>query len=279
MPYVMLLRLKGTPYQSWGTNSRFESRATDIVPSKSGVCGMIAAALGYDYGHDLTALRKLRFGVRADDYGKIEIDYQTVNCSPYLPFHIENVSTAIENGKTAQRIERNIRKPKWNTSSTKISKRTYISGGVFVVAIESESADFLSEIADALLHPVYTLFLGRKSCPINADFMVSALDNCAVSPYVSHCCIEEAFSALPIQSTNASSTIDVYVEPSDDDKHDHLLYVNDDPILFGLTRRRYARRAYYIDHVNLMTKKDEQACDEDFFSCVFDSSQENDDER
>ena len=273
MSYVILLRLKGTPYQSWGTDSKFETRATGIIPSKSGVCGMIAAALGYDYGHDLTKLRKLRFGVRADDYGRIENDYQTVDCSPTLPYKIDDVSTAIKNGRTSQRIERNIRKPKWNNGTTKISKRTYISGGVFIVAIESESFDWLSEIANALQHPVYTIFLGRKCCPVNADFMIPAFDECSASKYVNECRIEDAFSLLPIQSHLANSSVDIYVEPDSKNLHKHLLYINDNPVLFGLTRRKYERRAYYIDHIDMaQSNGNNETIDDDFFSCVLESS-------
>ena len=42
---VLLIRLKG-PMQSWGSRSRFNLRSTEPYPTKSGVIGMIAAALG-----------------------------------------------------------------------------------------------------------------------------------------------------------------------------------------------------------------------------------------
>ena len=44
---VLLLRL-AAPMQSWGTDdSKYETRKTEREPSKSGVIGMLAAALGY----------------------------------------------------------------------------------------------------------------------------------------------------------------------------------------------------------------------------------------
>ena len=42
---TLLLRL-AAPLQAWGTESKFESRRTQREPSKSGVIGMLAAALG-----------------------------------------------------------------------------------------------------------------------------------------------------------------------------------------------------------------------------------------
>lgn len=42
---TLLMRLAG-PLQSWGTTSRFDQRDTGKEPSKSGVIGLMAAALG-----------------------------------------------------------------------------------------------------------------------------------------------------------------------------------------------------------------------------------------
>ena len=42
---VLLMRLAG-PMQSWGTQSRFLHRDTGREPSKSGVIGVLCAALG-----------------------------------------------------------------------------------------------------------------------------------------------------------------------------------------------------------------------------------------
>lgn len=42
---TLLLRLAG-PVQSWGIDSKFEVRRTENAPSKSGVTGLLAAALG-----------------------------------------------------------------------------------------------------------------------------------------------------------------------------------------------------------------------------------------
>ena len=42
---TLLLRLVG-PMQSWGTQSRYSIRDTNLEPSKSGVIGLIYSALG-----------------------------------------------------------------------------------------------------------------------------------------------------------------------------------------------------------------------------------------
>ena len=43
---TLLLRLAG-PVQSWGIDSKFEVRRTENAPSKSGVTGLLAAALEF----------------------------------------------------------------------------------------------------------------------------------------------------------------------------------------------------------------------------------------
>ena len=77
---VLLLRL-AAPLQAWGSSSKFIVRSTEREPTKSGVIGMIAAALGIQRNDDpqkLVPLTTLRFGVRADKEGVLLKDFHTV---------------------------------------------------------------------------------------------------------------------------------------------------------------------------------------------------------
>ena len=70
---VLLLRL-AAPLQAWGSNSKFIIRNTEREPTKSGVVGMLAAALGIQRNDDpkkLEPLTALRFGVRAEKEGRL----------------------------------------------------------------------------------------------------------------------------------------------------------------------------------------------------------------
>ncbi|MDE5757234.1 MAG: type I-E CRISPR-associated protein Cas5/CasD, partial [Allobaculum sp.] len=73
---TLLLRLAG-PLQSWGTDSRFETRRTEKMPTKSGVIGMIASALGRNREENVFDLNELQFGVRIDQPGTIITDFHT----------------------------------------------------------------------------------------------------------------------------------------------------------------------------------------------------------
>lgn len=75
---TILLKFAG-PLQSYGTSSHFETRHTDLYPSKSAVLGMVAACLGYRRHEKdkLQLLNTLDFAVRVDQVGKLLKDYHT----------------------------------------------------------------------------------------------------------------------------------------------------------------------------------------------------------
>ena len=142
---TLLLRL-AAPLQAWGTESKFESRRTQREPSKSGVIGMLAAALGLRRDADLSELTALRFGVRVDREGKVIRDFHTAQ--------------AVKAVKAAKKDK--------NEEPEKIgyvTSRYYLSDAVFLVGLESEDHALLEKIETALRAPYFPLFLGRRSCP------------------------------------------------------------------------------------------------------------------
>ena len=62
---TLLLRL-AAPMQAWGSRSKFDDRDTEAEPTKSGVLGLCAAALGIDRADPIDDLTRLSFGVRID---------------------------------------------------------------------------------------------------------------------------------------------------------------------------------------------------------------------
>ena len=127
---TLLLRLAG-PLQAWGVDSKFETRRTERMPTKSGVLGMVAAALGRRRDADLSDLSALRFGVRVDQEGSLLRDFHTAH----------------------------------SEKSAYVTERWYLENAVFLVGLESGDTTFLEKLRDALKNPVYPLYLGRRSCP------------------------------------------------------------------------------------------------------------------
>ena len=128
---TLLLRF-AAPLQAWGTESKYDIRKTDREPSKSGIVGFLAAALGRRRDESVEDLNALRVGVRADQEGEIIQDFHMVH----------------KDEKTSY-----------------LTRRYYLSDAIFVVGVESEDNAMLQQLEEAVKNPVFPLFLGRRSCP------------------------------------------------------------------------------------------------------------------
>ncbi|MGD9891484.1 MAG: type I-E CRISPR-associated protein Cas5/CasD [Dehalococcoidia bacterium] len=147
---TLLLRLAG-PMQSWGTDSRFDIRFTGREPSKSGVIGVLCAALGKprqerpgDGFPSLTSLSRLKLGVRVDQPGRLQVDYQTAGGSH----------------RTGDRY--GVINATGNAWSTVQSRRYYLADADFLVGLEGDEA-LLRTLDAAVAAPVWQLSLGRKA--------------------------------------------------------------------------------------------------------------------
>lgn len=136
---TLLLQLAG-PLQSWGTASRFDERDSQLEPSKSGVIGLLCAALGRDRAERVDDLAALRMGVRCDREGSLTRDFHTAT------------GVLVATGKP-------------DLGRTVISPRYYLADAVFLVGLESNDTALLRTLHAALKQPVWPLALGRKSCP------------------------------------------------------------------------------------------------------------------
>lgn len=133
---TILLRL-AAPLQSWGYDSIYDRRNTNYYPTKSGVIGIIAAALGRTREDSIKNLADCKFGIRIDRQGSILSDFQTTEMQNYLN----------------------------KGYKSNVSKREYLSDAVFLAGLEYNDEKLVENIVEALKYPKFSLFLGRKSCP------------------------------------------------------------------------------------------------------------------
>jgi CRISPR system Cascade subunit CasD len=160
---TLLLRLVGT-MQSWGTTSRFDQRDTGKEPSKSGVVGLLAAAMGIDRENwvDVEPLTHLAMGIRHDRPGMPKRDYQT-----------------------AQQI---ISADRSKIHETAVTTRDYLADAAFLVGLVGEDRILLERIHAALLNPVWPLFLGRKSyVPSESIWMENAVQDAPLREALARC--------------------------------------------------------------------------------------------
>lgn len=132
---TLLLCLAG-PMQSWGVQSNFTVRDTGLEPSKSGVVGLLCAALGRRRDAEIGGLATLRMGVRVDREGQMASDYHTAQ---------------------------NILKASGGIKDTEVSRRYYLADARFLVGLTGDDLDLLTQLHNALRNPHWPLYLGRKA--------------------------------------------------------------------------------------------------------------------
>jgi CRISPR system Cascade subunit CasD len=142
---TLFLRLEG-PLQAWGDQeSKFVIRRTAEAPTKSGVIGMLCAAMGVSRSEAaekwLPELGALRMGVRIDTRGIRWWDYHTVGAGMRM------------------RIAEGGTKP-----GAMLTRREYLCDASFLVALQGEP-ELIGRLEAQMQAPKWTLYLGRKCCP------------------------------------------------------------------------------------------------------------------
>lgn len=202
---TLLLRLSA-PLQAWGYESKFETRRTSREPTKSGVIGLLASALGRSRDESVEDLCKLNFGVRVDHEGELLHDYHTVRL---------------------------------NESKTYVTHRYYLSDAVFLVGLESEDEKWIQKLNNAVLNPVFPLFLGRRSCPPTLPLSLG----------IRPCGLLEALQSEPWliskhmqRKINKGSDLKLRIITDADPRDTRAVRQKDSPISFDPRKRQYGYR-------------------------------------
>ena len=130
-----------------------ERRGTLTWPGRSALLGLLGAALGVQRDGDFVALDALHLAVAVFDAGQPLRDYHTV----------ETVPTAAAK-RPQSRPEAMATATKLRTNTT-ITLRDYRMTPLYGVALWGGE---LTALRAALEEPGFTLYLGRKSCPLAA---------------------------------------------------------------------------------------------------------------
>lgn len=243
----LLLHLAG-PLQSWGEHSPFNQRDTARFPTRSGIIGLLSAALGRRRDQPIDDLASLSLTVRVDRPGVLLRDYHTVGGG--LP--AKATVTTAEGGK--RQVE----------AATLVSHRYYLADAAFTAALVSEDAGLLRECAHALLAPMWPPYLGRRACPPASPLLIGEKP---VSRPLDHLVHLPLRAAPPTGSSTATTPVDFYSDqplhaisrsthPTPSSAHDGrtpIGEVNDDPLDFSQHRRAYRARPLYQRTLDLPT--------------------------
>ncbi len=154
MANTLFLRLEA-PLQSWGEDSQWAVRRTAPEPTKSGIVGLLACAMGWNDDQCIFDLScSIRIGVRCDISGTptpLE-DYHTVGGG-----HGEYNPQLL----TAEGLPKKNSAHKAHTEQT---WRYYLCDASFLAGIQSDDEALIAKLAEGIQNPKWTIYLGRKSC-------------------------------------------------------------------------------------------------------------------
>jgi len=141
------------PLQSWGFASRFQRRTTGLHPTKSGVVGLICAAMGLAKGSPeervtLPALAALKMT-------SVVIPRAAARfATDELPVRrLEDFHTVLKTRRASGALDRD----------AVVTPRQYLLDARFGVILKG-GCSRLERVAAALQDPVWGIWLGRKSC-------------------------------------------------------------------------------------------------------------------
>lgn len=219
---TILLKFAG-PMQSWGTDSHFEARHTDLYPSKSAAIGLIGAALGIRRDDkSICDFDSLKFAVRVDQEGSLLKDY--------------HIARKYKNSGDFDR--------------TYVTERYYLEDAVFVVAISHEDDNFIEKIYEALKRPYFQMFLGRRSIPVLADFILGNFDGDIRT--VLEKCEWQARDYYKKRYNTSQKSLDIYCDKGVFDNADREILRQDKVISFSNKNRQFSFR--YEDHAKIYVK-------------------------
>ena len=208
MTDYLLLRLSG-PLASWGEIAVGESRHSAVQPSRSALLGLLGAALGIER-HDDAAQQALadgyRFAIKLECVGSPLRDYHTVQVGvPPRKFQFRSRRQEL----AADKVD------------TILSTREYRCDSLALIAVEAlpGAPVDLASLAEALRKPCFTLYLGRKSCPLAAPLAPCLIDAPDAATALAHV-------TLPPWRQGAVARV-LYTEAG---QGDHLQTRHDQPI-------------------------------------------------
>lgn len=159
----LALRLEG-PLQSWGFDSQYSRRNTGLMPTKSAIAGMCCAALGLPRGSD----KEQNFLYRFSSLRMIAISIPRKGIKKGLPVRRLMDYHTVQNTRTAE----------GKIKDCHITYRQYLTDASFGVILVGASS-LIKDIADALVDPIWGIWLGRKTCIPSAPVFAGMKDNLA----------------------------------------------------------------------------------------------------
>ena len=150
MQTFLILKLEGV-LQAWGGHTFEDSRHSELFPTRSGLIGLFAACLGIDRT-DVIQQRALGESI----FVTVRIDQEPIKMTDY--------HTVKDARKNYSGLASNETIQTW---------RDYLQDAKYTVAVTAipQPKIELQQIRAALIKPIFTPYLGRRSCPLTRPIL------------------------------------------------------------------------------------------------------------
>lgn len=172
---ALYLRL-AAPLQSWAsTRTTGNFVFTERQPTRTGLIGLLAAALGAPRGEWPGWLADVDLAARTDKPGTVADDFQTINPRD-------------EDLRYQKRMYRILSGKRWSSKtiftpdgqhSTSIVRRTYLSDAEFLVRVRA--GEHHDEVFRAVRRPVFSPYLGRRAFAPVMPFLLGEGDDAEIT--------------------------------------------------------------------------------------------------
>ncbi len=214
-----------SPLQSWGVDSKFGLRTTFTFPTKSGIAGIILAALGKD-GEEREFLGS--YSLWNETAFSFSSENEQNGATLNTDFHM------VGSGYDSKDEWQNLMIPKkrdggapvsadGSTGGVKLTYRQYLQDAFFGVIFEISSSIYDVEmISSALQNPVWPLYLGRKCCVPSYPIFQGLLDS-----------YEEAKTRIDEIAGEKNLLLKEIMQEGSDPYSGDVICINDVPVAFG----------------------------------------------
>ncbi len=220
----LVLWLEGN-LQSWGANSKFGNRSTEVFPTKSGVLGLLLAAMGMGGPQEeslaeLASLRQDVYCFRRGAEVSILNDFQMVGSGYDIddPWQLNLIPKKRDGNKA-------------KGGGSKLTYKQYLQDTKFCV-IQEIPVDKENLIVDSLQHPVWPLYLGRRCCIPTREIFNGCFDS-----------YDEARDHIHKDMESACESIVLYqiVKDGKYQEEGTVMLVSDYPVAFGDAKKYKSR--------------------------------------
>lgn len=222
MPQFLILKCQGA-MQAWGGHTYEDYRPSLIFPTRSAVVGLLGACLGL-VRDETDSLKVLN-----DSFGLTVLAHQRIVEQRHLSQEKKREPLTLHKMTDYHTVLDARRADGGKRDDAIVSRREYLCDAEFTLALAfKENAEYtLEQIVQAVKKPIYTPYLGRRSCPLQRPLF----DTIVTADTAEH-----ALRQIQITGTLYSET---HLENS------HEMQVRD-LSLFGKTRRFVTRPVYVL---------------------------------